>query len=107
MYAKINAVIGVKAAGEQAATGLCKDIADNAAAIAAERERAVAAEGANKTAIESNDADIADLQSRMEAAEGNITTHGNDIKTLQQYVNDHVTATQEDIDAILTAVYGA
>lgn len=105
--AKINAVIGVKAAGEQAATGLCKDIADNAAAIVAERERAVAAEGANKTAIESNDADIADLQSRMEAAEGNITTHGNDIKTLQQYVNNHVTATQEDIDAILTAVYGA
>ena len=43
----------------------------------------------------------------MEAAEGNITTHGNDIKTLQQYVNNHVTATQEDIDAILTAVYGA
>ena len=105
--AKINAVIGVKAVGEQAATGLCKDIADNAAAIAAEKKRAVAAEEANKAAIQSNDNDIADLQSRMEAAEGNITTHGNDIKTLQQYVNNHVTATQEDIDAILTAVYGA
>lgn len=105
--AKINAVIGVKAAGEQAATGLCKDIADNAAAIAAEKKRAMAAEEANKAAIQSNDTDITDLQNRMDAAEGNITTHGNDIKTLQQYVNDHVTATQEDIDAILTAVYGA
>lgn len=105
--AKINAVIGVKAAGEQAATGLCKDIADNAAAIAAEKKRAMAAEEANKAAIQSNDNDITDLQSRMDAAEGNITTHDNDIKALQKYVNDHVTATQEDIDAILTAVYGA
>lgn len=105
--AKINAVIGVKAAGEQAATGLCKDIADNAAAIAAEKKRAMAAEEANKAAIQSNDTDITDLQNRMDAAEGNITTHDNDIKVLQKYVNDHVTATQEDIDAILTAVYGA
>lgn len=105
--AKINAIIGVKAAGEQAATGLCKDIADNAAAISAEKKRAMAAEEANKAAIQSNDNDITDLQSRMDAAEGNITTHDNDIKALQKYVNDHVTATQEDIDAILTAVYGA
>lgn len=105
--AKINAVIGVKAAGEQAATGLCKDIADNAAAIAAEKKRAMAAEEVNKAAIQSNDTDITDLQNRMDAAEGNITTHDNDIKVLQKYVNDHVTATQEDIDAILTAVYGA
>ena len=105
--AKINAVIGVKAVGEQAATGLCKDIADNAAAITAEKKRAMAAEGANKTAIESNDADIADLQSRMETAESDITTHSNNIKALQEYVNNHVTATQADIDAILTAVYGA
>lgn len=105
--AKINAVIGVKAVGEQAATGLCKDIADNAAAIAAEKKRAMAAEGANKTAIESNDADITDLQTRMETAESDITTHSNNIKALQEYVNNHVTATQADIDAILTAVYGA
>ena len=67
----------------------------------------MAAEGANKTAIESNDADIADLQSRMETAESDITTHSNNIKALQEYVNNHVTATQADIDAILTAVYGA
>lgn len=105
--AKINAVIGVKAVGEQAATGLCKDIADNAAAIAAEKKRAMAAEEANKTAIESNDADITDLQTRMETAESDITTHSNNIKALQEYVNNHVTATQADIDAILTAVYGA
>lgn len=105
--AKINAVIGVKAAGEQAATGLCKDIADNAAAIAAEKKRAMAAEEANKNAIESNDADITDLQTRMETAESDITTHSNNIKALQEYVNNHVTATQADIDAILTAVYGA
>lgn len=105
--AKINALIGVKAVGEQAATGLCKDIADNAAAIAAEKKRAMAAEGANKTAIESNDADITDLQTRMETAESDITTHSNNIKALQEYVNNHVTATQADIDAILTAVYGA
>lgn len=105
--AKINAVIGVKAVGEQAATGLCKDIADNVAAIAAEKKRAMAAEEANKAAIESNDADITDLQSRMETAESDITTHSNYIKALQEYVNNHVTATQEDIDAILTAVYGA
>lgn len=105
--AKINAVIGVKAVGEQAATGLCKDIADNAAAIAAEKKRAMAAEGANKTAIESNDADITDLQTRMDTAESDITTHSNNIKALQEYVNNHVTATQADIDAILTAVYGA
>lgn len=105
--AKINAVIGVKTVGEQAATGLCKDIADNAAAIAAEKKRAMAAEEANKTAIESNDTDITDLQNRMGVAEGDITTHSNNIKALQEYVNNHVTATQEDIDAILTAVYGA
>lgn len=105
--AKINAVIGVKAVGEQAATGLCKDIADNAAAIAAEKKRAMAAEEANKTAIESNDTDITDLQNRMGVVEGDITTHSNNIKALQEYVNNHVTATQEDIDAILTAVYGA
>lgn len=105
--AKINAVIGVKAAGEQAATGLCKDIADNAAAIAAEKKRAMAAEEANKNAIESNDADITDLQNRMDTAESDITTHSNNIKALQEYVNNHVTATQADIDAILTAVYGA
>lgn len=105
--AKINAVIGVKAVGEQAATGLCKDIADNAAAIAAEKKRAMAAEEANKTAIESNDTDITDLQNRMNTAESDITTHSNNIKTLQEYVNNHVTATQADIDAILTTVYGA
>lgn len=105
--AKINAVIGVKAVGEQAATGLCKDIADNAAAIAAEKKRAMAAEEANKTAIESNDTDITDLQNRMDTAESDITTHSNNIKALQEYVNNHVTATQADIDAILTAVYGA
>lgn len=105
--AKINAVIGVKAAGEQAATGLCKDIADNVAAIAAEKKRAMAAEEANKNAIESNDADITDLQNRMDTAESDITTHSNNIKALQEYVNNHVTATQQDIDAILTAVYGA
>lgn len=105
--AKINAVIGVKAAGEQAATGLCKDIADNVAAIAAEKKRAMAAEEANKNAIESNDADITDLQNRMDTAESDITTHSNNIKALQEYVNNHVTATQADIDAILTAVYGA
>lgn len=105
--AKINAIIGVKAVGEQAATGLCKDIADNAAAIAAEKKRAMAAEEANKAAIESNDTDITDLQNRMGVVEGDITTHSNNIKALQEYVNNHVTATQEDIDAILTAVYGA
>lgn len=45
--AKIEAILGHKAVdGGEAATGLCADVAANAAAIAAEQQRAVAAEGA-------------------------------------------------------------
>lgn len=43
--------VGAAAAGEAAATGLFKDVADNKAAIATEKDRAEKAEQANATAI--------------------------------------------------------
>ena len=52
--------VGSAAAGETAATGLYKDIADNKAAIAAEVDRATAAEEKVKTDLIGTDADTKD-----------------------------------------------
>ena len=48
----LEATVGKAADGENAATGLIKDIADNASAIAAEKTRAEGAEAANKALAE-------------------------------------------------------
>ena len=94
--AEIEAILGHKAEGDQAATGLCADVATNAAAIAAE-----------VTAREN--ADTA-LDGRLDTIEGE--GEGSIKKALadaKKYTDDQIDAmalTDAEIDAILDKVYG-
>lgn len=88
--------VGSAAAGETAATGLYKDIADNKAAIAAEVDRATAAEEKVKTDLIGTDADTKDsdtIKGAKKAVE--------DLKA--QIKADAVTLTIPDDDPYITA----
>ena len=63
--AALEATVGKAAEGENPATGLIKDIADNAAAITAEEARAKAAETANATAA-------SEAKAAADAAQGDV-----------------------------------
>ena len=63
--AALETTVGKAAEGENPATGLIKDIADNAAAITAEEARAKAAEVANATAA-------SEAKAAADAAQGNV-----------------------------------
>lgn len=63
--AALETTVGKAAEGENSATGLIKDIADNAAAITAEEARAKAAEAANATAA-------SEAKAAADAAQGDV-----------------------------------
>ena len=65
--AALETTVGKAAEGENPATGLIKDIADNASAIVAEKTRAEGAEAANKALAEAAQAAADDAQADVDA----------------------------------------
>lgn len=95
--AALEDTVGKAAEGEKPATGLFKDIADNAAAIAAEATRAKAAEAANKALAEA-------AQSAADTAQAGV----NDIKAdyLKKADKTALEGSISDVSDRVTAIEG-
>lgn len=113
--AALETTVGKAAEGEKPATGLIKDIADNASAIAAEKTRAEGAEAANKALAEAAQGDVdaiaadylkaadkTELQGNIDGVSGRVTTlEGTSHTHANKALLDTYTQTEADLaDAV-------
>lgn len=98
--AKIEAILGHKAEGDLTATGLCKDVADNAAAIAKEAEdRASADQALSDRIAKFEEGGENSVATQVQAVQNALDTFKEEQATKDQGQDANITANKNAIDA--------
>ena len=99
--AKIKAILGHKAEGDLTATGLCKDVADNAAAIAKEAEdRASADKALSDRIAKFEDGGENSVASQVQAVQDDLDTFKEEQATKDGSQDANITANKDAINAV-------